>query len=62
MISYDGIPMLISPLPRTIPLIIFVNPKSGGRQGARLVTLIGEFPEPKSKLLINIHNFIFKST
>ncbi|XP_057293512.1 diacylglycerol kinase beta-like isoform X1 [Hydractinia symbiolongicarpus] len=37
VISYDGIPMLISPLPNTQPLVVFVNPKSGGRQGARLL-------------------------
>ena len=35
VISYDGIPMQISPLLDTKPLIVFINPKSGGRQGAR---------------------------
>ena len=35
VISYDGIPMQITPLPDTKPLIVFINPKSGGRQGAR---------------------------
>jgi len=37
VISYDGIPMLISPLPNSRPLVVFVNPKSGGRQGARIL-------------------------
>ncbi|XP_066919776.1 diacylglycerol kinase beta-like isoform X2 [Clytia hemisphaerica] len=37
VISYDGIPMQITPLPDTKPLIAFINPKSGGRQGARLL-------------------------
>ena len=35
VISYDGIPMMISPLPNSQPLVVFVNPKSGGRQGAK---------------------------
>ena len=35
VISYDGIPMQVSPLPDTKPLIVFINPKSGGRQGSR---------------------------
>ncbi|XP_065666268.1 diacylglycerol kinase beta isoform X4 [Hydra vulgaris] len=37
VISYDGIPMMISPLPNSQPLVVFVNPKSGGRQGAKLL-------------------------
>ena len=38
VISYEGIPMLISPLPNSRPLVCFINPKSGGRQGSRLLS------------------------
>ena len=38
--------MIISPLPNTRPLVVFVNPKSGGRQGARLVQLMFFFVSP----------------
>ncbi|XP_027043070.1 diacylglycerol kinase beta-like isoform X2 [Pocillopora damicornis] len=36
-VNFEGIPMQISPLRGTHPLAVFINPKSGGRQGARLL-------------------------
>lgn len=36
-INFEGMPMQISPLRGTHPLAVFINPKSGGRQGARLL-------------------------
>lgn len=36
-VNFEGMPMQISPLHGTHPLAVFINPKSGGRQGARLL-------------------------
>ncbi|XP_015749284.1 PREDICTED: diacylglycerol kinase gamma-like, partial [Acropora digitifera] len=36
-VNFEGMPMQISPLLGTHPLAVFINPKSGGRQGARLL-------------------------
>ncbi|XP_068670745.1 diacylglycerol kinase beta-like isoform X2 [Montipora foliosa] len=36
-VNFEGMPMQISPLYGTHPLAVFINPKSGGRQGARLM-------------------------
>ncbi|KAM7434252.1 hypothetical protein ABFA07_015603 [Porites harrisoni] len=36
-VNFEGMPMQISPLRGTHPLAVFINPKSGGRQGARLL-------------------------
>ncbi|XP_046847227.1 diacylglycerol kinase 1-like isoform X2 [Xenia sp. Carnegie-2017] len=37
VLNLDGMPIQITPLPNTNPLVVFINPKSGGRQGTRLL-------------------------